>query len=604
MCGIAGYLGRLSDGDVSGWLAGAAQRLAHRGPDGQGTWVAPGVGLVHTRLAILGGVAGSQPIQAGPVRLIFNGEIFNANDLDRRLGRHGQVASDTELLARWIAAHWTAGLDDLRGMFAFAAWHETRRELLLVRDRTGKKPLFIRTVDGGVAFGSEIQALTGLDAPLVTDRDALAESLVRGYVLEPRTLYRDVESIRPGHAVTIGAAGTRSELAFADLVAVPPVPVDEALRLAVERRLWSDRPVGVLLSGGLDSSAVAGVASALGARPRAFCVSFEEPAYDESRYAAGVARSLGLPFERVGVTPDELLDVDDLVRSVGGPFADSSAVGLRAAARRAARCGVPVLLGGDGGDEAFGGYQRVDWVRRWLTARRAAPRTSVFAAQAAGSVAGHLPVGGPRVARLAQAARRFASVDSPAGLDQWLRPLSVATVVALLGLSAPPDLPAPDWIDLDTGDVQADLLSWNMATYLVGDLLVKADRASMAEGVELRSPFLDEELLAAAAHLPAHDRTGKRALRKVASGYVDLRHVNPRKHGFGMPLGPWLREPAMADRLAERFRGLTVVDPEPALMLLHEHQSGDHDHGHGLWLLACLESWERQFVNAELVRRP
>jgi len=625
MCGIAGVL--LHDPRATPQrerLSRMANAIRHRGPDAEGVHVSGPAGLAHRRLSIIDLTTGGQPMSSGDgaVWVVFNGEIYNYPELrsEMEAGGHAfRTRSDTEVLVELFRKEGAASFRKLNGMFACAFWDERSREMTLVRDRWGKKPLYYATVAGEFRFGSEIKALLAYgDLERRVHPGALHEYLTQGYVCGPQTIFEGVHRLLPGHFLTVkdGAIATHRyyELEFGP--ASPPLAeepflerLDATLRSAVKRRLMSDVPLGAFLSGGLDSSMVVALMAQLSDRPvRTFSVGFEEKGYSELEDARTVARHVGTDHAETMVRPDAFEILPDLVWHCDEPFGDSSAVPTYYVSR-AAREHVTVALSGDGGDEVFAGYTRYRlerdrdvWRRipRWLGSgiggrlARALPFTApgwntlstIAFLSGRGRIAGMGIYPYVRDALYSREwGRRAAAFDPMAGLETTLAPVR----------------------DLD---VVSRLQFLDMHHYLPGDILTKVDRMSMAVSLEVRAPLLDYEVVELMAKAPLEYKlrgdVSKVALRKLAERLLPPSTLEKRKQGFALPQGRWFQGQlyARAEEILLDARALSrgIFDPRAIRTVLAEHRAGRRDYGTWLWCLVVLEIWHRQFVDAETRR--
>lgn len=649
MCGIAGVfdLAAASTADDLRSRADAmAARVRHRGPDGAGIWVdaASGVALGHRRLKILDlSAAGAQPMVSGSGRFVvtYNGELYNAPELARELERSGtrfRGHSDTEVLVEAIDA-W--GLDALlrraNGMFAFALWDRHERQLHLVRDRLGEKPMYYAWQGRTVLFGSELKVLRahpGFAADI--DRDALALYFRFGYVPSPMSMLRGVRKLPAASVLTVSAAdSSRPEpvaywSALADLDAASSVGnasadpeaevdrIEELLRDATRLRMRADVPLGAFLSGGIDSSTVVALMQAQASGSvSTFTIGSTAKTLDEAPAAAAVAAHLGTRHTELVVTPEDALAVIPRLPEVyDEPFADSSQVPTMLVAELARR-DVTVSLSGDGGDEVFGGYERYRWVpslaRRLARVPSAVRRGAAWAAMAVpprlwDGIVGPLPVRvRPRIP-----ATKVAKLASVAPLDgahamyrrlvaSWDDPGDV-----VIG-AAPPRTIVDDpqlWQRAD-GDMVSVMMALDTATYLPDDILVKLDRATMCVGLEGRVPFLDHRVVEHVGRLPAslkiRDGHGKWLLRQVLRRYVPESLFDRPKTGFAVPIGAWLRGPLRdwADALLEpdRLRREGYLRPEPIAAAWHEHRRGRRDWDAQLWVVLMFEAWLEATTN-------
>ena len=635
MCGIAGMV-RLDEapGPVSGPFftresaEAMAAPLAHRGPDGRGSWVSPTGRCVlgHTRLSVIDLETGDQPMgnEDGTVQVVYNGEIYNFAALRAELeaaGHRFRSRSDTEVLVHGWEEWGTSLPERVDGMFAFAVWDEGRGALLLARDRAGQKPLYVARMPGRLLFASEPKALLAL--PGVRgglDPAALPFYLAYGYVPAPRSVHRGLEKLPPAHRLTVrgGRAGQPERYWRLDWTPRERSQeeaargVRERVRGAVERRLVADVPLGAFLSGGVDSSIVVGVMSELTSEPvRTFALGFaDDPGYDETAFARLAADRFGTRHTEFTVEADEVELVDALVASYDEPFGDSSAIPTWLVSRLT-REHVTVALTGDGGDELFAGYPR--FLGAVLAERVPAPVVAVGRALAR-MLPHHPDFRHPtrRAARFLEAAGLPADERTlrwigflPERLDELLLPEVAEEAGEALSDEVLLEPYRRVLRDHAGASPLARQLALNFATYLPEDLLVKTDRCSMAHGLELRSPFLDTALMEYAASLPDSHRIGRAGVRPrlkhvLKEAFVDLLPeavVDRRKMGFGVPLPLWFRtrwKPFFEARvMADDARLWRWLRREPVEGLWREHQDGGADHGHALWALLTLESWLR-----------
>jgi asparagine synthase (glutamine-hydrolysing) len=623
VCGISGVIGA-SGSSRERIVARQIELLRHRGPDAEGTFAKDCATLAQNRLAIIDLVSGDPPItnEDGQVGAVLNGEIYNFRRLREQLERSGHRFSshgDTEVLVHLAEEDGAVELARrLDGMFAFAVWDDRRQRVILGRDRLGKKPLYYtRTQGGELVFASEIKALfVHPEVEAAVDEDALPAYLTFGYVPCPRTFFQGVRSVPPGHVLSFAPGGDprleryweaplagrngahRSELSLGAAAA----QVRARLEQAVERRLLSDVPLGAFLSGGIDSSAITAIAATrVDHRLATFTMGFEdEEGFDERPYARLVARHCGTDHHEFVVRPDAAELVERLVWHHDQPFGDSSAVPTYLLSQ-ATRGGVTVALSGDGGDELFAGYER--FAGGMLAERYQRIPAPIQRLVAAGLAAA--PQGGPR--SRVQVARRFASAASQ-GLPQaylsWVSFVSRSDLSRLLGSKA--DGAGAEyegtWAESAGAPVLDRLLNLNLRTYLLDDLLPKADRMSMAHGLEVRSPFLDLELLEHATALPPRLKVRgpvlKRVLKEAVRDLLPAETLGRRKRGFGIPLDRWFRDDLrgyVSDTLAAPdARVGHFVRAEAVRELLQEHWSGRRNLGHTLWTLLTLEVFLRE----------
>lgn len=619
MCGIAGWIGAEPVEEGAATAQAMAAALAHRGPDGSRTAsIALGSRasgyLAHRRLAILDLTeAADQPMRSadGGAVLVFNGEIYNFSELTRELRASGvrfRSTGDTEVVLR-AYERWGPGfVEHLDGMFALAVWDPRRARLLLARDRTGKKPLFWTLEHGRITFASEAKGLAATPwVSLEPDRDRLPEFLTFGCISAPRTFYQNVQQVPPGTTLLFDpvTAELTEDCWWSPMPRGPRRLLDEgfyaelraALDAAVERRMVADVPIGALLSGGIDSSLVTALmARHAPGRVRTFSAGLvDEPTFDERSHARSVAKHLGTDHTEFAVRANAVALLDRLVWLHDGPFGDSSAIPTYLVCR-AARSEVTVVLTGDGGDEVFGGYDRFTAA---ALSRLLRPRM----ASVAHKLMRRLPAGGgsyrdsrTRIQRFVSAARQ----PLPQRYLQWISVFPPDRVVELTGsqrngcallerIAEARELPEID-----------RLLYANFRTYLPDDLHVKVDRASMAHGLEARSPLLDTAVIELMAPVRARDKVGfrhpKPVLRHAFGPVVPDQVWRRRKHGFGVPMDIWF------DGELGTLYGDEVLAPDGRLRdwiagnelraLLDAHRSGDR-HGPELWTVLTLERWLR-----------
>ncbi|MDP1571645.1 MAG: asparagine synthase (glutamine-hydrolyzing) [Vicinamibacterales bacterium] len=625
MCGICGELSLESGRPVAGTAMRAmADTLAHRGPDHAATFLSAdgAAGLGFRRLSIIDlSASAHQPMgnEDDAIQLVFNGEIYNFRELRQRLVAQGHIfrsQADSEVVVHLYEELGDRAIDELDGMFALAIWDARQGRLLLARDRLGKKPLYLWHDQRRVAFASEMKALVAHpDLRVEVDEGAVPYYFLYGYVPHPATCYRGVTQIEPGTVAVFERDGRRVDrkywqLTFPDgrdrdrVVDDRPTAtrrVRELVTEAVERRLVSDVPLGAFLSGGLDSTIVVGVMRQLMQAPvRTFSIGFEgDAAFDETAIARETARQFGADHTEFRVTPSAIDLLDTLVRHHDGPFADSSAIPTYLVSTLT-REHVTVALTGDGGDEVFAGYLR-------FGAAVAAERVPRWTAAAAGALLGLLPA--PRNERqwLARGRRfaRFAQLPLEDRLTAWAgafyddveRLLSPVLIAALPPIDRRRHLAA--LAGVDGASPLGRALAVNAHSYLHDDLLVKADRMSMAASLEVRSPFLDRALVEYVAGLPddfkLQGRTTKAILREAFVDLVPDAVQRGAKKGFGVPLDAWFRGD-LADYVRDTLLAPSAhlrayVSQDYVRRLVDEHAARRANHGHRLWTLLTFERW-------------
>ncbi|HET6281532.1 MAG TPA: asparagine synthase (glutamine-hydrolyzing) [Polyangia bacterium] len=638
MCGIVGIV----DGD-GGRVDERALRLmtgalAARGPDGEGFHVSEGVGLGHRRLAIIDVAGGHQPLYSedGSTALVVNGEIYNFEllraDLQGR-GHRFKTRSDSEVIVHGYEQWGDGVIDRLEGMFAVALWDTARRRLLLARDRMGEKPLFwAATARGGLAFASELRALR--HAPGVAtsiDPNCLARYLVYEYVPAPATMWTGVHKLEPGTRLLWQAGGAPQVERYWSLPLPPSADADresspergahdllEALRRSVRQRLVSDVPLGVFLSGGLDSSTVAALAAeARGGDIDTFSIGFDDPSFDESAHARAVAQHIGSRHHEERLSATALLDViPRLGTLLDEPIGDGSIVPTHLLARFARRH-VTVALGGDGGDELFAGYPTFQAERvAALLWDKAPPVVGRAASMLAGVAARVLPASTGYMSpafKLRQFMRAASAAEggppSPERRHQsWLGSFEPHAALAALAPELRQHVGGPlyDVVDRRMAECPAqdarDRLMWFYARGYLGDgVLTKVDRATMAVGLEARAPLLDTGVIALACRihpsLRLHGMTTKYLLKRAVRGLLPDAIIDRKKQGFAMPVGTWLRGPLrglLEETLSEpQLRATGLFDPQPIRRLVAEHLGGRADHRKPLWTLLAFMLWNQ-----------
>src|SRR5215471_3406987 len=627
MCGIAGIFDFRRRGEVDRvLLQRMTEIIAHRGPDGDGYHIEPGVGLGHRRLAIVDLATGDQPLfnEDGTVCVVYNGEIYNFQPLMAELAARGHVfrtRCDTEVIVHAWEEWGVACLDRFNGMFAFALWDAAQEVLFLARDRLGEKPLYYSFLsDGRLIFASELKSLLlcpGVDRRL--DPRAIEEFFAFGYVPDPSSIYRGVRKLAPAHYLVVRrgepAPEPRSywDLRFLDGAAARSDEIKEELitrlREAVRLRMIADVPLGAFLSGGVDSSGVVAMMAGLKAEPvSTFSISFGTKGWDESIYAAKIAERYGTDHHVSPVDPNSFDLLDRLATIYDEPFGDSSAIPtFRVCAT--ARENVTVALSGDGGDEVFAGYRRYRWHCFEERVRRVVPaglRRAFFGA--AGALYPKLDWA-PRALRakatLQELAREtveayFSSV-SICGTELRRRLFSPNLARELQGYDAVEVLRA-HMRRCGSEDPLSQVQYADFKTYLPGDILTKVDRASMASSLEVRVPLLDHTLVEWAAGLPSHlklhGREGKRVFKSALEPHVASEILYRPKQGFAVPLAEWFRGP-LSQRLRDTLLGPVLresglFDTDTISTLLDQHQSGERDHSAALWTLSMMESFLRQ----------
>jgi asparagine synthase (glutamine-hydrolysing) len=591
-------------------------KLVHRGPDSDGIFADGPAALAARRLAIIDLETGDQPIanEDSTIHVVQNGELYNYRELRAELERAGhrfRTHGDTEVLVHLYEQEGLGFARRLRGMFAVALWDSTRRRLVLARDRYGIKPLYYRADSAGLAFASELRALPRGEI----DLDALEAFLAFNSIPAPLTIFRESRKLPPGHVLVWEGGEPRIER----FARPAPVPVgqlrgdDEAelieelrarLRDSVRAHLVSDVPVGVLLSGGIDSSALTALAAQESSDPvRTFSIGFEERSFDELEDARLVAERYGTHHRELVLRPDAALLLPALAEAFDEPFADSSALPTYLVSQLAAQ-DVKVALSGEGGDELFGGYYT--YVADQLALRASG------AARLARPLVERLPTSTAR-ASFDYKAKRFVRGAHLPPLERhhaWKEIFSPEARAELTGRSHdvdPVDLYRARFAETEGAEPLARLQDVDLGIYLADDLLVKTDRASMAHSLEARVPFLDPAVTTFAAALPAKHRVRglrkKVLLRKAVAPLVPSRIVRGKKRGFSIPAAAWLRrelEPFARETLsADTLRHQGFFRPETVTALLERHVAGREDLSRQLWGLLAFTLWHEHHVERE-----
>ena len=582
--------------------------LVHRGPDEGSTDAFGSCVLGHQRLRVIDLETGYQPVanESGEIVAVFNGEIYNFRTLRDELRAHDvRGTGDTPVLVHLYEEDGPSFVERLHGMFALALWDGARERLVLARDRLGKKPLlWTRLPDGTLAFASELKALLRL--PAVTrevDLEAIDAYLALQYVPDGRTTLHGIRKLPPGHVLVAEGHGEQIEPYWRPAPAEPSGSEEEWLervrttvRDEVQRRLVADVPLGALLSGGIDSSIVVAQMAQASAQVRTFTVGFSDTRYDERPYARAVAQRYGTVHEELEIEEDVAETLPRLAAAYDEPLGDEAALPTFLIAEQVRRH-VTVALVGDGGDEAFAGYER--YIAHGLAARVPAPAARIGAAAMQ-----LLPAARREPRSTLFRAARFLDVAAAASGQRYGRLMEVFPLEIRRALWTDPRLAHRVRLEPATDGITG-LQLLDIGTYLPGDLLLKADIASMAHSLELRSPFLDHDVVALGLALPdtlkAHRREAKVALRRAFGADLPPEVLARGKTGFGVPLGRWFRTD-----LRETARELLSTDrgwfrADAVRRLLDEHESGRADHGHRLWCLLMLELWVRRHVEAPVL---
>ncbi len=635
MCGIAGIIDIQSRRVIDRNLVSRMNDIqAHRGPDEDGLYFEPGVALAHRRLSIIDLSAGQQPLfnEDESVVVVYNGEIYNFRELAEELtecGHRFRTHSDTEVIVHAWEEWGSRCVERFRGMFAFAIWDRNRETAFLARDRLGIKPLYYAILpDGHLVFGSELKALRiHPDLPRRVDPTAVEDYFAYGYIPEPKTIFESVRKLSPGYTLEVKRGSDIPEprqywdVPFVSIGAMSEQDAGreliERLREAVRIRLVSEVPLGAFLSGGVDSSAVVAMMAGLSDKPVNTCsIAFGDPKFNEADHAAKVAERYGTDHQVESVDPNNFDLVDRLAALYDEPYADSSAMPTYRVCQLA-RKRVTVALSGDGGDENLAGYRRYRWhlyeqqMRGWFPA---SVRKPVF-----GLLGKIYPKAdwAPKVLR-AKATFEALARDAEEGyfhsvsilgdslrdqlfsrnFKKTLHGYRAVEVLRNHARRAPSDHPLSRVQYLD------------MKTYLVGDILTKVDRASMAHSLEVRVPILDHKLVewmsGLSPDLKLRGREGKYILKKALEPHLPGDILYRPKMGFAVPLANWFRGP-LRQRVRDAVLGPVLAETgyfEPRFLkeLVDQHQSGRRDNSAALWSLLMFESFYRQLKGDSAIR--
>lgn len=628
MCGIAGWIkidGSVDTHHSESVLHSMCERMVHRGPDSEGLWIDENVALGMRRLSIIDLSTGEQPVynEDRSVVVVMNGELYNFKevraDLEKR-GHRFETHTDTEILPHLYEEYGEAMVDHLNGMFAFALWDKRRRKLVIARDRFGEKPLYYGVFDGKLVFASELKVL--LANPSVKcemDLDSLRQYLSFDYVPAPRSIYKQISKLPAAHMMSVEdgevkvrrywnlswkkSSASRDFGSSAD-------KLRELLSDAVRMRLVSDVPLGILLSGGIDSSTVAALSTKFASeKVKTFSIGFEEDSFDESRYARLVAKHLGTDHheERLSVTR-----AADLITEIGEwldePLSDGSLIPTLLLSRFV-RKHVTVALGGDGGDEIFAGYPMYPAHK---IARIYGLIPGFLRAGVIEPIVKKLPVSTKNLSFDYKAKRfiRASKLDLVARHHSWFGSFSLEEQNQLLTgdvlAAAPGDIYDGARGLLQLCDAESDIEKMQYVDinyYMAEDILTKVDRASMAVSLEVRAPFLDPRIAEFAASIPVDFKLkgseGKYILKKAVEPLLPAEILNRPKKGFGIPIAEWLKgslNSLMHDLLApQKLREQGLFRPEFVGKLIEEHEKGIASNHKQLWTLLVFQLWNKKF---------
>ena len=614
MCGIAGGVGNRAP--KSDELSRQLDSIHHRGPDETGRFLSDGIALGIRRLAIIDVGTGQQPVsnESQTIHLVFNGEIYNFKSLRDDLsskGHHFRSNGDSEVLVHLYEEYGIEFIQKLSGMFAIAIWDSRDKSLTVIRDRMGKKPLwYAHQSDGTFIFGSEVKAIKAAGVSTTLRKEAISEVMQFGYVNAPRSAYNEINQLPPA-SYGIWREGklgikkywspdfeTVNEISYEDAL----TETKKLIRDAVERRLISERPIGSFLSGGFDSTIVTAYMTQLvPGKVKTFSIGFDDPRYDESAYARAVAKHLGTEHIEEKLTPDPALLLQQLSSTLDQPFADSSIIPTFMLSKFA-RQEVVVALGGDGGDEVFGGYDRylaAPVMQQWNSLLKVAAPLSAGLTSAG-------VINNRKIKRI------LSQVQS--------HPTLAARYLSILSLGQAPELKQLIGHDFHSMAASAEFISHfglagarddlsrmirsDFQWYLPGDLLVKADLATMANSLEVRAPLLDHDVVEWATRLPSEykikGRETKHILKDIARSLVPSELIDRPKMGFAIPRADWLRTglrtmtyDLLTDTTAQG-RGWFI--PSEVEKILADHKSGQ-DRDSLIWPMLMLELWARTWLD-------
>jgi asparagine synthase (glutamine-hydrolysing) len=624
MCGLTGIFEYQRTTEVSKELIHRMnETIVHRGPDDEGIFVGPGIGLGFRRLSIIDLSGGHQPIsnEDGSIWVMLNGEIYNYLELRKDLDQKGHkfaTRSDTESIVHLYEEYGEECFARLRGMFAVILWDSKQRRVLMARDRVGKKPLFYSANSKRILFGSELKALLASnDLDRALDPEALSDYFSFGYIPAPKSIYRSARKVLPGHYIVVSRDGSLCEkpywkLSFAETENRSEAEWCERIRHelceATRIRLMSDVPLGAFLSGGIDSSSIVANMARLMNKPVTSCsIGFDVPEFDESKFARQVAEQFHTDHHEQTVEPDAVAIVDKLAWHYDEPFADSSAIPTYYVSG-VARKYVTVALGGDGGDENFAGYRRYrfDVMENRIRSRvPAAIRSSLF---------GPLGRWYPALAwapRMFRAKATFQSL-SRNPLEGYFNSISIFRLgekTRLLQKDFQERLGGYDSIDVlkqyydqaDTDDPLSRIQYVDIKTYLPDDILAKVDRASMAVSLEVRAPLLDHRLMETVARIPSsfklRNLEGKYILKKAMEPTLSRDILYRAKQGFAVPLAHWFRN-ELKDMARETiFEGQDgILDRRYLEKIWSEHQRNTFDRSAYLWSVLMFRKWQKGFA--------
>jgi asparagine synthase (glutamine-hydrolysing) len=625
MCGIAGKLNlQLNEPVAFATIVRMCRAMRHRGPDDDGVYLDGHFGMGMRRLSIIDLSTGKQPIhnEDGSIWTVFNGEIYNYLDLRGLLERKGHVFNthtDTEVIVHLYEEYGQEFVRHLTGMFAIAVWDQRRQELILARDRLGIKPLYYFLDAKCLIFGSEIKAILQDGISHEIDLQALHDYLSLNYIPGPRSIFKDINKLPPGHILTWSHGvitvtsfwepqyperflngNSRSEESYCD-------ELYELLKTAMGQHLFSDVPLGVFLSGGVDSSSLVALMREVSTQPiQTFSIGFEEQSYNELRYARTVAKAFDTEHHELVINPNAVESLPEVIRHFDEPFADSSAIPVYWVSKLA-REHVKVALSGEGGDEIFGGYETYTAYKMAEVYKRL---PSILATVVIPAVVKQLPVSHRKVS-FDYKAKRFVAgaMLPPAEGHYWWKVIFTEDAKTILygketsGLAEPITLYRNRYDDCRALDPLTKLQHIDLKVYLPDDILVKADRMSMANSLEVRVPFLDHRIVEFAASLPPWLKirrlTKKYILKRTMSRHIPDQILKGKKRGFNVPIPEWLRRELrelVHDTLSPaRIKEVGFFNPDAVSALIRDHEERRVDLSRNIWGLLVLMQWYDEY---------
>ncbi|KPK41439.1 MAG: hypothetical protein AMJ78_05490 [Omnitrophica WOR_2 bacterium SM23_29] len=626
MCGICGIVNINKAKVPEESIRAMTTALAHRGPDDEGIYSVPGVCLGHRRLSIIDlSSAGHQPLpnEDRTIWVILNGEIYNYKDLRIDLEKKGHIFrsnSDTEVLVHLYEEKGQDCVKSLVGMFAFAIWDSRKEMLFLARDRIGKKPLLYFFSNGNFCFASEFSAL--LKSKLIEKEinlEALDYYLTFGYIPAPLTIYKNVFKLMPAHILTFRNGEIKTErywqLDYGRKISLSEEEAEEEilslLTDAVRVRLYSDVPLGVFLSGGIDSSMVVGLMSRIyNQRIKTFSIGFDESDYNELKYARNIARCFNTDHNEFIVKPKALDVLPTLVERYGEPYADPSCIPTYYVSKISKQY-VTVVLNGDGGDELFAGYERY----QAMLYSKVIDSFPEFIKRGANSLFVKTIPESIDSRKFVRKMRRFFEATSLPMHKRYIKWIGIfdddfkSKIYSQDIIASTDNFTTGEFFryclsdSINLGFIDR-LMKLDTSTYLPDDLLVKADIASMANALEARSPFLDHRLMEFAVSLPSYFKlkgiTRKYILKKIAAKFIPEKNINRTKQGFGVPIGQWFRaelKDYLCDNLlSSKFLKRGYFDSGAIKEMVNLHISRQKDYSFQLWALLMFELWHRKFM--------